>query len=243
MGVSFLNLAPFMHLFEDMKLGSRQLSLLVSMVLWAVSGLSNEVSPEERIREFQKPRGLSQSPSSKSSPGSNASSPTPAKDPYAEMGKVFSDQMAANTKANDEIQKLIPKAEAEPDYLKSLAGAATVGGSNSNISATLNQITEATIASIKTLTEMQIAVEKAKAETELAALRKKQNWIREQELQEKTAGLSPIAIALGALNKPAFSTPSPVSVRTKISAEPGHSKGLFPSSLNDISARAYNAPR
>jgi len=149
--------------------------------------------------------------------------------------------MAANTKANEELQKLT-KPEAEPDYLKSLANSASRSSTNSNFAAVLSQISEATIASIRDLAEMQIAVEQAKAEQELAQLREKQNVLKQQELSARTEGLTPMAIALGATHT--ASTPSPVSVRTRLSgSEMSHSNGLFPSSLNDLTAKAYNAPK
>jgi len=251
-GVSFLILALNMQNRIGMQPVMPFILLVSGLIFLVPVATANEVSAEERIREFQKPRGLSSSSSSKSSSSNSkasnsqgAQNTSSSNDPYAAMAKSFSDQMAANSKANEEIQKLVPKAESEPDYLKNLAGAIKGGGSNSNVVATLAQITEATIASIRTLAEMQIAIEKSKAEDELAQLRKKQNQIRNQELQEKVAGLSPMAVALGAVKNSNSDTPSPISMRTKISTEPNHStsKGLFPSSLQEFSVRAYNAPR
>ena len=259
-----------MHLSLGMKILSLPNLFVAGVTFFILPAQANEVSPEERIREFQKPRGLSSASSSKSSDGNSkasnsqnmqsasssgdskasnsqntqSASSNSASDPYAAMAKVFSDQMSANTKANEEIQKLIPKAEPEQDYLKSLAGTIK-SGANSNVVATLSQITQATIASIKTLAEMQIAIEKSKAEEELAGLRKKQNLIRSQEIQAAVAGLSPMAVALGAVKLSGANTPSPISIRTRISTDPQHStsKGLFPSNLKELSARAYNAPR
>jgi pectate lyase len=205
---------------------------LMVLVLLGQFALANEaVTPEERKAEFAKPRGFSKSSSSSTSNSSggptNSSQPTrmaaSVADVYSKMGESFSKEITTLSKNFS-----LPKIQEEPSYLEELGKARdsldsstdpTTGSSSSLIA----QYTEAFIATLQELTKMQIEFEISKTNRQI------------KNLKNKSPNHTP--------SVENSITPSPISLRTRISTPQGNGKGLFPSELDTLRAKAYNPPK
>jgi hypothetical protein len=205
---------------------------LVVLVLFGHLALSNEpVTPEERKAEFAKPRGFSKSSSSSSSSASgsptNSAQPSPVSasvaDVYSKMGESFSKEIT-NLSKNFSL----PKIEEEPNYLEELGKASkSLDSSNDPTSGTSSslvaQYTDTFIATLQELTQMQIEFEISKTNQQI------------KNLKEKSPNHTP--------SVQNSISPSPISLRTRISTPQGNGKGLFPSELDSLSVKAYNPPK
>lgn len=181
------------------------------------------VTPEERKAEFAKPRGLSKSSNTNRNSESSAQ-PSPisssVSNVYQKMGEDFSKELSTLSKNFS-----VPKAEQEPNYLEQLEKARNSLNSgmsqNENSKASIiAQYTEAFITSLQALTQMQIDYEMSKVRS-----------------PQKNGAPAKVFADHGTLN------PSPISLRTRISSSSGSNRGLFPSELDSITAKAYNPPK
>ncbi len=205
---------------------------LMALLLLGHLALANEsVTPEERKAEFAKPRGLSKSssssPSSSSGGRTNSAQPSPmaasVADVYSKMGESFSKEIATLGKNFS-----LPKIQEEPSYLEELGKASksldsTSDPTDGSGSSLIAQYTEAFIATLQELTQMQIEFEISKTNREI------------KTLKEKSPNHTP--------SVQNSISPSPISLRTRISSPQGKGKGLFPSELDALSAKAYNPPK
>lgn len=183
----------------------------------------------------QTPRALTNSKSGgTSSPAPAAEAKAPAFD-YGSMNKSFNETM---TKSSEGFLKSLPKAEAEPDYLKELEKARqklTVQPTGDVGAPELTQITDGIIASIQQLAELQKQYYLIQASAEIKAQQAAEQPAAPQQVKPLAAGL------MG--NSDNTRTPSPATLRTKVSEQPGLSRGLFPSHLESLSLKAYNRPQ
>jgi hypothetical protein len=207
---------------------------LLVLLLAGHFAIANEtVTPEERKAEFAKPRGFSQSTSSapsgaaSSSSTSGAAQPSPVTasvtDVYSKMGDSFSKEINTLSKNFS-----LPKIKDEPNYLeelekasKSLDSASTADGRSS--SSLITQYTDAFISTLFELTQMQIQYELSKMNRKAVA--PKAPLKNHDPSEQKSI------------------SPSPISLRTRISATQGYGKGLFPSEIDNLNAKAYNPPK
>ena len=210
--------------------------LFVGILIPTLMFAADEVSIEDRKAVWsQSPRGLTNSKSG----GTSSSAPAPeAKAPafdYGSMNKSFSEAM---TKSSESFLKSLPKAEAEPDYLKELEKARqklTVQPTGGVGAPELTQITDGIIASIQQLAELQKQYYLIQASAEIKAQQVAEQTATSQQVKPLAAGL--------AGNSDPTRTPSPATLRTKVSEQPGLSRGLFPSHLESLSLKAYNRPQ
>ena len=203
-------------------------NLMVLLLLGHLALANEPVTPEERKAEFAKPRGLSKSSSSSSSGGpTNSAQPSPmaasVADVYSKMGESFSKEIATLGKNFS-----LPKIQEEPSYLEELGKASKSLDSTSDPtyasgSSLLAQYTDAFIATLQELTQMQIEFEISKTNRQI------------KTLKEKSTNHTP--------SVQNSISPSPISLRTRISSPQGNGKGLFPSELDALSAKAYNPPK
>jgi hypothetical protein len=144
-------------------------------------------------------------------------------DVYSKMGESFSKEIATLGKNFS-----LPKIQEEPSYLEELGKASksldsTSDPTDASGSSLLAQYTDAFIATLQELTQMQIEFEISKTNRQI------------KTLKEKSPNHTP--------SVQNSISPSPISLRTRISSPQGNGKGLFPSELDALSAKAYNPPK
>lgn len=208
--------------------------LFVGVLIPNLIFAGDEVSIEDRKAVWsQTPRGLTNSKS-----GGTRSPAPEAKAPafdYGSMNKSFNEAM---TKSSEGFLKSLPKAETEPDYLKELEKARqklTVQPTGDVGAPELTQITDGIIASIQQLAELQKQYYLIQASAKIKAQQVAEQPAAPQQVKPLAAGL------MG--NSDNTRTPSPATLRTKVSEQPGLSRGLFPSHLESLSLKAYNRPQ
>lgn len=191
---------------------------IIPAVILFQTALCWGVSREERKEALAEPsRGLAK-PSSSTS---NSAKPEPTPIDFSKMGQDFSNSIK-NMSA--EFEKSLPKVtqDSSDSFLTKIAA------TKSELSTSdLSQITESILKSIQQMAELQIAYEESQLKKDLQQIRKASQ--REGRGNESFSASQIISASFTG------------SVRERI-RKVNNGQGLFPSTVEALSNRAYNSP-